>query len=154
MRCAKVKRKITAYLDGEMSTVEKDVFMLHINKCESCRKELKNMEYVTSLLNPVPQGQPSPGFYYKIQHAVKSKPAGNIYSIFNLPRAGVWSGAFALLAVLILGGYLGGYIVNYKNDTPSHIREIKYAMGLSVFEDTPDDSFGMSYNNMLEEKKQ
>jgi len=153
MKCNNVKKKITAYLDGELNPIEKKESMLHIDDCMSCRKELEDMEFVTSMIKPLAPARPSPYFYIKIKHAIENKLSNNYLDYLPLKKLRTFGIAFSLLVMSLFGSILGKFVIPESNGYQVRIQEIKNALNLAVFDDISEDSFGMIYNDLLKEKK-
>jgi len=153
MKCNKVKKKIAAYLDGELNPVEKNEFLLHINGCESCSEELEDMEFAVSLIKPLEPIKPSPYFYSKIRNNIGTQHSGNVFTrLVSLNLNGL-SIALSTLIMLLLGSILGNFVIPENNGYPVRTAELKNALNLGVFNDIAEDSFGMVYNDLLKEKK-
>lgn len=61
MSCNTVQKKLSAYVDGEMSGTEMQIIRSHVNHCRSCQAELDGLKSVQMVLRGLPSGpEPSP----------------------------------------------------------------------------------------------
>ena len=67
MKCRKVKRLISLYIDGEIKPVRQKKLFNHLDTCECCQKEKNALEIVTRMLVPPKEIQPSPQFLFKVK---------------------------------------------------------------------------------------
>lgn len=55
MFCSRVRKRLVAYVDNELSEKARLAIESHINKCPDCRRELTGISSINTLLNQVPQ---------------------------------------------------------------------------------------------------
>ncbi|MEW6082208.1 MAG: DUF4349 domain-containing protein [Bacillota bacterium] len=107
MKCQELPGDISSYLDGEMSETEIECFREHLRGCESCRRELKEMETLVTACRDLGMEDPPPDFHESLAKALESsgRQAG-LHKVFAL-----WSGSrhkalvavAAVAAVLVMG---------------------------------------------------
>ena len=51
MKCEKVRTRLSAFLDGELSSTERAAVARHIDRCEGCANELKTLTGVLDFLD-------------------------------------------------------------------------------------------------------
>lgn len=75
MECRKVLRKLSAYMDKELSDAESAALAVHLKNCEDCRKELGLLAGQDRFIASAAGIEPSAGFnarvWRKIDSAVK-----------------------------------------------------------------------------------
>ncbi|MFN7182327.1 MAG: anti-sigma factor family protein [Planctomycetota bacterium] len=62
MKCKKVKRKLSAYLDGELKEVENKIISEHLEKCINCKNEFTNLSNQDKFLKQLETIEPSVNF--------------------------------------------------------------------------------------------
>jgi len=60
--CHRAKHLLSAYVDGEVSTSERQALERHLDRCSSCRQELDSLRATVALLHRVPQATPHRSF--------------------------------------------------------------------------------------------
>lgn len=58
MDCKTIQRKVSRYLDNELSTKEKVAIEAHINECALCAAEKKDLENLTGIFRKIPDITP------------------------------------------------------------------------------------------------
>jgi len=115
MKCKKARRKLNAFLDGELSVREADRVRQHLEACEQCAEELRALERLNGLL----QLLPSPRFAVGLVAAIRRRAEGQLEvnrrpaAIAGLlPERVVTAVAAALLMAvgLLAGGLMGSSI--------------------------------------------
>ncbi len=61
-RHQRMRRKLSAYLDGDLAESEKVRVEQHLTECASCRRELESLRVTVGLLQELPQVQPPRSF--------------------------------------------------------------------------------------------
>ncbi|MBU2567990.1 MAG: zf-HC2 domain-containing protein [Elusimicrobia bacterium] len=72
MKCKKVKRKLYAYIDNELTDTEKQFIFEHLNKCEDCKKGLDELLLQNQFLKKLEAIEPSVNFRAKFWQRVES----------------------------------------------------------------------------------
>ena len=129
MECQEVREHLSAWLDAELDEATGALLSAHLEKCEACRREWRQLTALESALGhlvaPVP-----PGLAEKVLAQVEP------------PRRRQWWQSVALAACLVLGIALGGGMARtfYAPVGSSHT-EAETA-SLEVFQDFPQGSLG------------
>ncbi len=111
MKCKEVKRKLSAYLDGEMKERERKTISEHLEKCPDCKKELTILSQQDKFLERVEAIEPSVNFRAKFwqkvtrqQQVIASEQSerGNLFR--RLKPAATWLPvpAMGFLIVLVI----------------------------------------------------
>ncbi len=158
MKCKKVKRMLSLYLDRELKADNEKKLFAHLETCESCQKEKKLMECINQMLLPPTEIQPSPQFLFKVKQKIKSPKTLDYYmaSLLKYLKPVLVSMACILIFILsfVLGNSLGTQLK--EKETPGKkvvIETLDNIMNISVFDDIPRDSFAFAYFNLFQDKK-
>lgn len=108
MKCAQVRERLSAYLDGECPEGEAQGVARHLEDCPGCREELEALLRLTAAL------------------AELTVPAPPHLRLSLRPRRAAWWQALSLAASLILGVAVGGGLTS-RLYLPSHGPELEGA---------------------------
>jgi anti-sigma factor RsiW len=129
MECQEVSQQLSAWLDDELDTATGAAMAAHVDECEACRREWRQLTALDLALG----------------HLVAPVPLGLAEKVLvqvRLPnRRRLWQ-SVALAACLVLGIALGGSMARtfYAPAETSHT-EAEVA-SLEVFQDYPQGSLG------------
>ncbi len=158
MKCKKVKRMLSLYMDRELKPDNERKLLAHLETCESCQKEKKLMECINQLLLPPKEIQPSPQFLFKVKQKITSPKTIDYYtaSLLKYLKPVLVSMACFLIFVIsfVLGNSIGTQLK--EKETPGKeavIETLDNIMNISVFDDIPRDSFAFAYFNLFQDKK-
>jgi len=162
MRCRKVRRRLSAFLDGEFGEREKGRIAAHLKACPACGEEVKSLSSLSVLLKEEKESiNPSPYFWGKLEQEIglieESKSAwGQLWESLN--KAFVPAGA---AAVLIFGLFIGiqlGQVVYSQvadilgpQDASLVQQEFDQSLHLNTLDDFPRESIGEIYKALLAE---
>ncbi|MBD3285202.1 hypothetical protein GF359_02295 [candidate division WOR-3 bacterium] len=131
------KKKLSAWLDGELNEETRQKIKAHLETCEYCRGLASGLKSVSKNLGTLEGLEPSPFFAAQIKGKVLEKR----------PRRGWRKGLVPALAgtaaalFLVLGGLIGQVMYAGTTDTASET-ELSGYLGTSPAEDYPEGSFG------------
>lgn len=150
MKCSGIKRKLSAYLDGEMPEQEKITISEHLQQCKDCSVELAALSAVKEALNDIEGIEVPPYFMTRLRQNIREqvKPT----SIRQKVRRLVFTGAtaFAVVASLFLGNQAGKILYSSINRTlEPAVAETSNGFGLGAFEEFPDGSLSDIYNELV-----
>ncbi len=154
MKCSWIRRKLSAFLDGEISEEENQLISEHLKSCERCKKELEELSQVSDVLEVMDEVKVSPFFITRLKQRIadqKSKSVVRLPFVEWIRRATVpvFATALVLLSFLV-GNNLGKSIyqeqaeIITKSDT-----EIVDVLGFNSLNEFPENSLGWAYNNLL-----
>jgi anti-sigma factor RsiW len=150
MKCSRSKKKLSAYLDGEMPEQEREVISQHLQQCEECRGEVAAFSAVTDALNTIEGIEVPPYFMTRLRQQVReqAKPVPFFQRIRGL--AVTAATAVAVVASLFIGNQAGKTLYRSIAQTPEPvIAETNNIFGVSAFEEFPDGSLSDIYNELV-----
>jgi anti-sigma factor RsiW len=151
MKCKRIRRKLVAYLDGELEEKQKLPIKEHLTKCRECKKEADLLETTLYLLKDQQRLKPSQGFEASLWEKVHSSEEEKQL----LPQAifGRFSRLIlpaAVAATLIIGVVVGNSVEKIIPSQTVNLGEEKYltSIGLDSFQDLPSGSLPEIYLNL------
>jgi predicted anti-sigma-YlaC factor YlaD len=129
MKCQEVREHLSAWLDHEVDQATALTLAAHVEGCQACRQEWRNLQALEASLDalsvPVPPGL-----------------ADHVLARLRPPRRRKWLQSVALAACLVLGIALGGTMArSFYTPAGSNGTEAELA-SLDVFHDFPQGSLG------------
>lgn len=153
MKCSQVKKKLTAYLDGEVSEKEQQIISEHMKSCTACRQELEALAAVSRTLDEVVDVEVTPYFRVHLTTRLRDEKADEKkpFSFLEwIRRATIPVAAAALfLFSIVAGGQLGRTMYQATaQTTQAQAAEIDYIAGISGFEEMSGVSFSAIYEDL------
>jgi predicted anti-sigma-YlaC factor YlaD len=154
MTCSEVKRKLSAFSDGEVSKEEKQLIVEHLRLCELCRKEFESFAHVSEVLEVMDEVHVSPFFITRLKQKIadqKEKSSVRFPIVEWIRKAAVPVTATALIILAFLvGSNLGKAMYQEQAETTYGLEnEIAYTLGVSSLGEFPEGSLGWAYNSVL-----
>ncbi len=143
------EKKLSCFLDGEISEKERHYISRHLDSCMNCQKKAENLSKISHSLDLIEEAEASPYFMLKLKQKIKEREEKVIYlplpllewirSILKPVAATALIGTFLLLA-----NYLGTYKpLNEKGEFDNFFY-------LTFFDNFPEGSLGKIYNYSIE----
>jgi|WetSurMetagenome_2_1015567.scaffolds.fasta_scaffold104556_1 anti-sigma factor RsiW len=157
MNCRHIRKRLTAYQDGEIGGEERNRISAHLEGCPACRSFYAEMDRLWQEMGEIPEVEVTQGFERSLLAKIHTAPAPRSWwsfpSIFVVHR---WIPAPAvalglMLMGVALGGYLGNVLVSSSRSVPgwgvsSQNSEDIYSF--KVFAAVPPGSLGEGYLRM------
>lgn len=135
MKCSRIRRRFSAFLDGEVSEEEKRQILEHLKSCPDCQRELEALHQLSDSLDSFEEIEPSSYFMIHLKQRIAEREAR---SLIRFPfmewtrRVAVPVGATALVIFsLFLGGHLGNAIYQARVESKSRL-DMEFAELLCV----------------------
>jgi anti-sigma factor RsiW len=150
------KRKLSAFLDGEVSEPQKNFISGHLKSCSYCQKELHKISQVLDYLDSMEKIRVSPYFMVRLKQRIAERESERIIHLPFLEwvrRIAIPVGATALFVLsFLLGSHLGTTIYQEKTSkTLQAGKEFDNLSGITLFDDLPEGSLGDAYAGLLTE---
>jgi predicted anti-sigma-YlaC factor YlaD len=154
MKCSQIRRKLSAFLDGEVTEAEKQFISAHLKSCQLCRKKLEELSKVLDVLDVVDEVQVSPFFVTRLKHRIteqESKSLVRLPFVEWIRRATVPVFSTALVCLSLLLGYNLGKMIHQEGVESISIAdaEVIDVLGVAVLDEFPEGSLGDAYSNLL-----
>jgi anti-sigma factor RsiW len=104
MSCTRMESKILGYVDGRLKESERLEMEKHLSACGACQLRVNEFRAVTSLLDEVPQIEPSPAFDVRVRARVAAEPVKQGWWAWFTPSPRV---AFAASLLLLATVWIG-----------------------------------------------
>jgi len=122
MSCKKWKKKLSSYLDNEVSYRERLKIEKHLKSCPACFNEFKQLERVHRLVQSIQPEKPRPGFYERLSErlsqeklTLREKLVGWRYSWqLSFPRVGKIAVAISAVMLLSVSFYIWRSSISYE----------------------------------------
>jgi len=82
--CKNMRRKLSAFLDNELTMEEAVKLRQHLEKCVKCMRELDEMKGVWNLIGKIEDIEPSPYFWEVLHARLISQRKGLSIKVFLL----------------------------------------------------------------------
>jgi anti-sigma factor RsiW len=150
MKCSRIKKKLSAYLDGEMPEQESKIISEHLQHCEGCRAELAELSTVTDAISTI-EGIEVPAYFMtRLRQHVReqAKPVPFVQRIRSLALTAATT--VGVVASLFIGNQAGKTLYKSMAQTREPIiAETSNVFGLSAFEEFPDGSLSDIYDELV-----
>jgi anti-sigma factor RsiW len=154
MRCSRIHKRLSAFLDGELPEKERKSISEHLKTCEICQGELEGLSLVSDSLDILGAKTAPPFFGARVKRRVaglerrRSLPAP---ALERVRRATIPAAAVALLCLSILaGGGLGRGIYELREEKTSREElELVDFIGAGSFGGLSNGSLGTAYTDLV-----
>jgi RNA polymerase sigma-70 factor (ECF subfamily) len=152
MKCSRIRKMISPYLDDELNPDERRLFTAHVQECGACKKELEDIRSVHNLFATTGHYTAPLGFATRVM-ANLEEPEETAYSrlwrffsgrLLFLRTVEV---AFAV-AVMLLGMISGNVLVSDR--IPTGQTSVGEIFSLGLFQAAPPDSIEGVYIKLVE----
>jgi negative regulator of sigma E activity len=105
MSCTRMENRIMAYVDGRLKESERLEMEKHLVTCGACQLRVNEFRAVSSLLDEMPQIEPSPAFDVRVRARVAAEPVKQAWWAWFTPSPRVAFAASLLLLATVWIGY-------------------------------------------------
>jgi len=105
MSCTRMENKILAYVDRRLKESERLEMEKHLAACATCQLRVNEFRAVSSLLDEVPQIEPSAAFDVRVRARVAAEPVKQGWWAWFTPSPRVAFAASLLLLATVWIGY-------------------------------------------------
>ncbi|NOY60571.1 MAG: hypothetical protein GXO75_16805 [Calditrichaeota bacterium] len=101
--CYKFEKRLSDFLEGSLSTNEKESFERHLGKCAKCREKSEQVQLLRNTLSALPRHKTSPSFDAVLRSNIR-REIKNGGSVFRFPKINfAWQlPVFAATAILFI----------------------------------------------------
>ncbi|MBC7185769.1 MAG: zf-HC2 domain-containing protein [Calditrichaeota bacterium] len=147
MTCKKVQRRLSAFLDGELTEELAREVNEHVSRCAVCAGELARVQKVWQLLGSLPPVQAPPFFATRVLAQVRARRRSLLERLGELAVARPllpMAVSVGILAGALLGSWLGSWITGgYRHGSETLVTQV--ATEFESFDDLPPGSLSEAY---------
>lgn len=147
MKCSRITKMISRYVDDDLGPDEKKLFEFHIRDCSSCAKELEEMRAVHQLFASTERFEAPYGFATRVMANVEAKEPSRLRGLFTVRPLFLRAVevAFALV-VVIIGMISGSALVADRTSGRQAVQvTVQESFSLDLFQAAPPGSIGSAY---------
>ncbi len=151
MKCSKVKKMVSPYVDEELNPPEKRAFELHIDGCPVCKHALEEHVTVHHLFASVPRFEAPVGFSTRVMARLQAEEKTRfswLWQLFILRPFFLRAVEVAFALVVILIGMISGNMLVGER-APERQVSMEEFFSLGLFQATPPDSIAGVYVSLL-----
>jgi len=150
MKCSEVKRKLSAFLDGENPSAGEREITEHLKVCRGCQEELTALSRVMDALGVLEGMEPPPYFITRVRQCVREegRPAPFLERIRSIAIS--FATAAAVVASVLIGNQFGRIL--YQSVGPAVVSEAAEAgdiFGFRTLEEFPEGSLSDIYDELI-----
>jgi len=149
MKCID-KKKLSAFLDGELTEQERAAIQEHLKDCADCRQEAHNFAAVSNLLGVWEGIEPEPYFTVRVKQRIaneKPEPRAQWLRKIFIPVGASAAGVLAF----VLGLFLGKAMHQKRTQLASEsTAESAYMLRVDAVKDFPEGSLGDVFSEIVE----
>src|ERR1700681_3339821 len=105
MSCSRMETRLLEYIDGRLKEKEQREMEKHLAACPACTVRVNEFRSVSSLLDEVPQIEPSAAFDVRVRARVAAEPVKQGWWAWFTPSPRVAFAASLLLLATVWVGY-------------------------------------------------
>ncbi len=137
--CEEIRKRLSAFIDNELSSQERALIKRHLEGCPYCAKEASSLRILNDLLDSIPDEGPAPSFVLQTVHSAGSwMQCDYVKEHFFRPAVAYMLSVVSLLLYFEAGGAKRAYPA-YR-----HLR---------TFDDFPPESFSSIYLGLIQEER-
>ena len=153
MRCRRVQRRLSAFLDGELSEKQTSRIAEHLSGCPNCQQEVASLSSVWEQLGETHEVDPSPYFWTRLSARIAQAEErrfslDNVLGMLNrllVPAT--------VVAASVVGLWIGGALYDVqRGDEPEVWEQVTASLYLDVLDDFPGQSIGSAYMELVSDQ--
>ena len=149
MKCKRVQKLISIFIDGELKSGEKETIESHLRNCRICAEKMREMEGVQKLFSAAPKHTAPEHFAANvIANLKKGRERGFWFDFFLGEPAYLKMAEISCAIIFILIGMISGSVLFLGSGVHTQT-EIRSSFSLDVFEPAPSNSIGGAYISIL-----
>jgi anti-sigma factor RsiW len=150
MNCYKAKKKLSAYLDGEVSGADRKEIAEHLKSCRGCQEELAALSRISNTLDAIGRMEVPPYFMTRVRQGIRdaAKPVPFLERIRGIAMS--FATATAVVVSLLIGNQFGKIL--YQSVAPTVVSgttDTGDVFGFETLQEFPDGSLSDIYSELL-----
>jgi predicted anti-sigma-YlaC factor YlaD len=154
MKCAQVRKKLSAHLDGQGAAGERAGISRHLESCSACRQYAGELQCVSDDFSLIEDVAARPYFVTRLKQRIRDQESSRRMR-WHLPvwirRVAIPAGAVACIALtVLLGNSLGRmvYAWRVRRESGTDATTTRHA-GSVLLDQTPDGPLSRVYDQLL-----
>jgi anti-sigma factor RsiW len=149
MKCRHVRKRISQYIDEELSPDEKKDFDSHIRICASCREVVEETRALHQAFASA-QRFPAPyGFATRVLANVEEKESSQVRGLPGFRPLFLRAAQVGFALIVMTIGAISGNLLLAERSNPVGQAAVQETFSLELFQATPPDSMGAIYNTLM-----
>ena len=149
MDCIKARRLLSASIDNQLKPDESEEFVHHLQACESCSQELKELSSIHELFESAERYQAPYGFATRVMANLEAGEPSWLWGVFNLRPFFLRTVEVAFALIIMIIGVISGNLLVTDRAVPQREASVEQSLSLDVFQATPPDSIAGIYVMMM-----
>jgi anti-sigma factor RsiW len=151
MRCQRVKRRLSAWLDGEVGERERQAVEAHLHTCAGCTAEAERLRRAWEWVGLLPEMEPVPGFEVALWERIDEREARTARRPVWWPVGPrlAWATGFGIALSLWLGITLGRGLAQPPVTQEAARQAVLDSWSVTAFYDLPPQSVGGTYFRLV-----
>jgi anti-sigma factor RsiW len=150
MKCTKIRKLISSYIDDQLGPDEKKAFVSHIQNCPGCRKALEEVQTVHELFTSAERFPVPYGFATKVMANLEAKEPSRWWAFFTRRPLVLRTMEVAFAVIVAMIGMISGNLLIADRVTPKQSATIQESFSLDLFQATPSGSIGGVFVTLAE----
>ena len=153
MRCRRVRRRLSAFLDGELSEKQASQMAEHIAACPDCQQEVASLSSVWEQLGERREVDPSPYFWTRLRARIAQAEERRFSLDHVLGMLSRLLVPATTVAASVVGLWIGGALYDiYGEDRLDPWEQAATVLHLDALDDFPAESIGLAYMELVSDQ--
>jgi predicted anti-sigma-YlaC factor YlaD len=148
MKCSKIQKKLSAYLDNEVSQTEKGIIEAHLASCSVCQSALQDFSMINDELKLVPGMEVPPYFSTRLKQRIKDQH-GVMPILERIRRLTLPVFATVIIFTALIAGNIMAKTIYQGIAEPKTSDETANVFGISAFDEYPEGSVSNIYTALI-----
>jgi anti-sigma factor RsiW len=149
MKCRHIRKRISQYIDEDLTPDEKKDFDSHIQGCASCRQELEETRSLHQMFASAPKFPAPYGFATRVLANLEEKEGSRARGLLGFRPFLLRAVQVALALVVVTFGIISGNLLLAERTDHIGQAAVEETFSLDLFQATPPDSIGGIYNTLM-----
>jgi len=157
-RCRDIKKKLSAFQDGEVNQIQKESIEIHLQSCRECKKQFAAMMHTYQSIDKLPQIEADPIFAQQVMARIDNTSLLDHFLNNFLRQLPVPAAMTAMVIIGLLSGTLLGNLVIQNQLNPLELsspanypdrKSIVTSLSLDSFNTAPPGSIADGFLHVI-----
>jgi anti-sigma factor RsiW len=152
MKCSKVTKLISRYIDSDLSPDEKEAVTLHVLDCSACRKQLEETQALHALFASAEKFAAPYGFSTRVMARLGERESSRLWSFLTFHRSFLRAAEVSFALIVVMVGIISGNVLVTDRTYERQAVQVtlQESFSLDLFRAAPADSIGGAYARLME----